>query len=218
MRMRIPKKNNHPVVGDNLTRFYHYPVLSYFFLRRLTMALGFMPQGKFDSLLEIGFGSGVFLPELSRHSKRLFGLDMHGHITKVKDMLACENIKAELIKGSIVHLPYKDASFDCVISIATLEHINELSLAISEIMRVLKKGGLMILGFPVENKLSDLLLVLTGSVRAYKKNLKEIHPNSHNNIIEEIKRQCGSAVKIKRFPSFLPLDFALYCSCMSRKV
>lgn len=218
MQIRIPKRNKHPVVGDNLTRFYHYPVLNYFFLRRLTMALGFMPDGKFDSVLEIGFGSGVFLPELSMRSKRLFGLDVHEHIVKVKGMLRSENIKAELIKGSIVHLPYKDASFDCVISIATLEHINELSLAISEIMRVLKKGGLMILGFPVENKLSDLLLVLTGSVRAYKKKLKEIHPNSHNKIISEIKRQCGNDMKIRLFPNFLPLDLALYCSCMSRKV
>lgn len=215
--IKIPNRNVHPVVGDNLTRYYHSPLIRHFFLWRLTMALDFLNGRHFDSLLEIGFGSGVLLPELSKRSDRLFGIDIHDSIAKVKEMSRCENINAMLTRGDILQLPYKDESFDCVISVATLEHIKDLTLAIFEIKRILKKNGVAVLGFPVANKASDLLLVLTGSLRAYKKKLKEIHPSNHSDILSEVKEQFGN-IEIKRFPNFLPLDYSLYCSCMGRKV
>lgn len=216
LQIQLPKKDNHPNVGDNLTRYYHYPIVRHFFLRRLAMALDFLNGRSFDTVLEIGFGSGVLLPELSKRYNRIFGVDIHDSIYKVKEMLKKENIYTFLTRGDILHLPYKDKSFDCIISIATLEHIKDLSEAIFEIKRVLKENGFAVLGFPVANKVSDLLLVLTGSLRAYRKKLKEIHPNDHDDILSEVKRQFGN-IEVKRFPSCLPLSLSLYCSCMSRK-
>jgi len=214
--IRIPDKNNPPAVGDNLTRYYHYPVIRHFFLRRLTLALDFLNGRHFDSILEIGFGSGVLLPELSKRSNHLFGIDIHDSIAKVIEMSRNENINTMLTRGDILQLPYKDESFDCVISIATMEHIKDLSLAVFEIRRILKKNGVAVLGFPIANKASDLLLILTGSLKAYKKKLKEIHPSNHSDILSELKEQFGN-IEIRRFPNFLPLDYSLYCSCMSRK-
>lgn len=215
--IRIPHKNNHPHVGDNLTQHYHLPIIRHFFLRRLTLALDFLDGRHFDSLLEIGFGSGVLLPELSERSTHLFGMDLHGQIGKVKEMLKAEGVVTNLSRGDILYLPYKNESFDCVISIATLEHIRQLRLAISEIKRILKKNGCAVFGFPVANKASDLLLVLTGSLRAYKKKLREIHPSSHADILSEAKEQFGN-IEVRKFPNFLPVSFSLYCGCMSKKV
>jgi ubiquinone/menaquinone biosynthesis C-methylase UbiE len=214
--IRLPRKENHPVVGDNLTKYYHLPLIRYFFIKRLTMTLEFLDDRKFDRILEIGYGSGVLLPELSRHSNHLFGLDIHNSVGKVKEMLIVENIETMLTKADVLRLPYKDESFDCVISIATLEHIKDLSLAILEIKRILRKGGIAVFGFPVANKLSDSLLILTGSRKAYQKRLSEIHPSNHQDILSETKRQFGD-IQIKKFPFLLPLDFSLYCSCMARK-
>ncbi len=215
--IRIPDKTNLPAVGDNLTRYYHLPLIRHFFLRRLTLALDFINGRHFDSILEIGFGSGVFLPELSKRSTRLFGVDIHESINEVNKMLKNEGIETALMKGDIIDLPYKNESFDCIISIGTLEHIRQLREAIFEMKRILKKNGIMILGFPVANKVSDLLLVLTGSLKAYKKKLREIHPNNHSDILSEIEAQFGN-IRVKYFPNLLPLNFSLYCSCMSRKV
>ena len=215
-RIDIPHKENHPYVGDNLTRYYHIPFIRYFFLRRLTLALDFIGKMRFNSLLEIGFGSGILLRELSKRSRHVFGVDKHEHISKVDAMAKIEGINARLIQSDIMCLPYKDESFDCIVSIATLEHIKELPKAISEVKRVLKKNGLAVLGFPVANLVSDFLLVLTGSLQAYKKELKEIHPSTHQNILLEVKRQFGN-IEVKSFPKCLPLDFSLYCSCASRK-
>jgi SAM-dependent methyltransferase len=215
--IRIPHKNNHPYVGDNLTRYYHLPMIKHFFLRRLTMVLDFLNGRHFDSILEIGFGSGVLLPELSKRSTHLFGIDLHDHINEVKEMLIKEDTCTILTRGDILHLPYKDESFDCVMSIATLEHIRELTTAIFEIKRVLKKDGFAILGFPVAHKVSDLLLVLTGSRCVYQKRLRDIHPSDHEGILSEVKRQFGN-IEVKKFPRHLPLGLSLYCSCMSRKI
>lgn len=215
--IKIPAKINHPVVGDNLTRYYHLPLIRHFFLRRLMLALDFLNGRHFDSMLEIGFGSGVLLPELSKRSDRVFGIDIHNSIYKVKEMLKKENIDTKLTRGDILHLPYKDESFDCAISIATLEHVKDLSKAVFEIKRILKVNGFAVLGFPIANKASDLLLIVTGSRRAYQKKLKEIHPSNHKDILLEVKRQFGN-IEVKRFPNFLPLGLSLYCSCMSRKI
>lgn len=213
----IPHKENHPYVGDNLTRYYHIPFIRYFFLKRLTLTLDFIEKMRFNSLLEIGFGSGILLRELSKRSKYVFGADKHEYISKVGTMAKIEGIAARLIQADIMYLPYKNESFDCIVSIATLEHIKELPQAISEISRVLKQNGLAVLGFPVANKVSDFLLVLTGSLQAYKKDLKEIHPSTHRDILREVKRQFGN-IEVKGFPKCLPLDFSLYCSCVSRKI
>lgn len=217
LQILLPKKNNHPNIGDNLTRYYHYPLIRHFFLRRLTMTLNFLNGRHFNSILEIGFGSGVLLPELSKRSDQVFGIDIHNSIYKVKEMLKKENIDTQLTRGDILHLPYKDESFDCAISIATLEHIKDLSEAVFEIKRILKVNGFAVLGFPIANKASDLLLIVTGSRRVYQKKLKEIHPSNHKDILSEVKRQFGN-IEVKRFPNFLPLDLSLYCSCMSRKI
>lgn len=214
--MKIPKKETHPFVGDNLTRFYHIPVISYFFLHRLQMALDLMGKKTFESILEIGFGSGVLLPELSLRTKRLYGVDLHDSIDIVEEMLNNENIAASVTKGDVLHLPYQDESFECVVSIATLEHIKEIDTALCEIKRVLKKGGIAVLGFPVANKFSDVLLVLTGSLRAYRKRLREIHPNSHGAILVKAQRQFGN-LEVQKFPFFLPMDWALYCCCLGVK-
>lgn len=216
-KISIPNKDKHPCVGDNLTRYYHIPLIRHFFLRRLTLALDFLNGMSFNSLLEIGFGSGVLFRELSKRSNLFFGVDRHSCISKVYKMAIDEGITARLAQADILHLPYKSCSFDCIVSIATLEHIKDLPLAISELKRVLKENGSAVLGFPVANKLSDLLLVLTGSLKAYKQELKEIHPSTHHDILSEVAKQFGN-IEIRRFPSCLPLNISLYCSCICRKV
>jgi len=55
------------------------------------------------------------------------------------------------------YLPFRNASFDTIVSIETLEHLQDPSLFLREIKRVMKSFGLIILSTPNKNVTSPVL-------------------------------------------------------------
>jgi ubiquinone/menaquinone biosynthesis C-methylase UbiE len=53
-----------------------------------------------------------------------------------------------LVRGSCDQLPFDDASFDCVINSEVIEHVPDVPEIMSEMWRVLRPGGTLILGTP----------------------------------------------------------------------
>jgi SAM-dependent methyltransferase len=54
------------------------------------------------------------------------------------------------MRGSVYSLPFKDEAFDCVIISEVLEHLHEDERALTEISRVLKRGGVLAASVPRE--------------------------------------------------------------------
>ena len=54
------------------------------------------------------------------------------------------------IKSDICNLPFKNNSFDLILCNHVLEHIPDHNKAISELYRILKKGGLLIAQVPID--------------------------------------------------------------------
>ena len=54
----------------------------------------------------------------------------------------------------------------------------------------------------LETKITDFLLVAAGTTKAYRQKLREVHPNSHSDILAEVEKQFGSVTK-KRLPSLV---------------
>jgi SAM-dependent methyltransferase len=50
--------------------------------------------------------------------------------------------------GDVRELPFRDASFDAIYSMGTIEHFDETERAVEEMARVLKPGGRAIIGVP----------------------------------------------------------------------
>jgi SAM-dependent methyltransferase len=50
--------------------------------------------------------------------------------------------------GDVRELPFRDASFDAIYSMGTIEHFDETEQAVREMARVLKPGGRAIIGVP----------------------------------------------------------------------
>jgi len=65
--------------------------------------------------------------------------------------------EVKFINGDAQYIPFKDASFDCVISHHVIEHVPNDLLFLREVYRVLKKGGLAILGTPNRKRLPEIL-------------------------------------------------------------
>lgn len=82
------------------------------------------------NLIDIGCGKGYFLKQLRQSGLELYGCDIVD-----KD----ESREYNYIKGNIEKLPFDDKQFDIVTCFHTLEHINNLDVAISELKRITRK-------------------------------------------------------------------------------
>ncbi len=82
------------------------------------------------------------------------------------------------INADAVHLPFKSATFDAVISIAVLEHLKEPQQSIGEMYRVLKKGGEIYVEVPFLQPFHasphDYFRVTQAGLRHWLKDFEEI--------------------------------------------
>jgi SAM-dependent methyltransferase len=94
-------------------------------------------------VLEIGSDvEGRALKELaSRGIRNLVGLnidvDPTAHVDPVRNGLY------RIIKGDVRQLPFKDESISAILSITAFEHVNNFDVALREMYRVLKPGGIL---------------------------------------------------------------------------
>jgi ubiquinone/menaquinone biosynthesis C-methylase UbiE len=93
-------------------------------------------------VLEIGVGMGVDHCEFAKNGAKMTGIDITPrHIEITKKRLEFYNLKSNLIVADAVKLPFDDESFDLVYSFGVLFLTSDICQAISEIYRVLKPGG-----------------------------------------------------------------------------
>lgn len=187
--------------------FYYYPLIGWVYRKRLANTLALLAGGK-EKILDIGYGSGLLFPSLLQFAQTCYGLESHGQEKKVYEFLAKEKIPAEKVilrPGSILAIPFADGFFDAIVSVSTLEHIEDLNKAMSEMSRVLKTGGEIILSFPVRNLITDIFFKLFGF------RPREIHPSSHLNIISAAEK-IFQVEKILKFPNLKNINLSLYCT------
>lgn len=114
-------------------------------------------------LLEVGYGSGVFMPQLARTADELYGADVHSNGAAAGATLAAHDAPARLVRASAGALPYRDGAFDTVVTVSTLEFVPDVAAAVGELVRVTKHGGRLVIVTPGQSALLDLgLRVLSG--------------------------------------------------------
>ena len=93
--------------------------------------------------LDVGCGVGHFSKLVMERGGTPVPLDIAGKLlSKVK----CE--MSNCIQGNSLKLPFRDNSFSLVISSECIEHTLEPSKAIREMVRVLRRGGVLVLSTP----------------------------------------------------------------------
>ena len=148
--------------------FYYLPVFGQMYRRRVELCLAECKGG--DSILEVGFGSGLTFLNLNEMYKKIYGLDLSCDVNEVAQVFAPLGIRPDLRNGNVLEMPYPDNQFDTVLLISILEHLKpeELDSALQEIKRVLKPGGQVIYGVPVERPFMVAMFALLGyNIRKY---------------------------------------------------
>jgi SAM-dependent methyltransferase len=127
-------------------------------LLRFRMIGDLLGDEHYPRLLEIGYGSGVFMPELAARCGELHGLDPHPNLPVVAANLARHGVPAQLTRGSAEALPYDTGFFDCAVAVSCLEFVPGIDQACREIRRVLRPGGVLAVVTPGATPLWNLAL------------------------------------------------------------
>jgi ubiquinone/menaquinone biosynthesis C-methylase UbiE len=104
--------------------------------------LKIMGDVKQARILEIGCGGAQNSIALSKWGAKTFGLDLsRRQIHYGKRLMLKENVEASLLVGNMEKLPFKDKSFDIVMTTVSLLYAPDLDAVVAETSRVLVKGG-----------------------------------------------------------------------------
>jgi len=100
--------------------------------------------GYYESVLDLGCGTGQLLSRISRSGVLLAGVDI------APDMIAESKKKlgeqADLQVGDTENLPWEDGRFDAVLSTLSFHHYPNPLSVLKEAARVLNPGGRLIIG------------------------------------------------------------------------
>ena len=160
MKWTIPDKDllNRTGDVDYYDWNYKFPIkyIQKYRFERIVKLLG---SEKYSSLLEAGTGSGIFLPELSKHCEHLYACDIHYNFDNITSLCEKYEIKSyHLSTQSIGQTNFPDESFDAVVAVSVLEFVPDIQKAITEIKRILKKDGIFVTICPMESKILDFFL------------------------------------------------------------
>jgi SAM-dependent methyltransferase len=114
---------------------------------RITKAARFS-SNKIENFLDIGCGEGYSLIEAGNRGWNVYGIDITDH--RIEDAKA-NNIK--FIHSDLINSNLRSDFFDIVYLDSVLEHVFNPSEYLTEIKRILKKGGILYLGVPNEDSL-----------------------------------------------------------------
>jgi len=161
---------------DDPLRFYFWPIIGKMYRRRIELCLAECTGGR--RVLEVGFGSGVTFPNLNDAYEEIHGLDLKAPVEEVGAVFKARQIETHLRNGSVLSMPYEDDFFDTVLLISILEHLkpSELDEAFRQVRRILKPGGQVVYGVPIERRLMVLVFRLLGF------NIREHHFSTEQDV------------------------------------
>lgn len=128
-----------------------------------------MEQVKGPKVLEIGAGDGYCMMILKARGFDVTGIE----ISKIR-LERCKRGGHNVIEGDINALPFPDACFDSVIAGEVLEHVPSMAKALSELERVCKPDGKIIVSLPIADIFRSIKMHLWGiSHQMVKRNGKD---------------------------------------------
>ena len=111
-------------------------------LKVLDAELGPAAPGSSRTVLDIGSGAGNMAHHLA-HYGRVIGMDFNP-----RPLVVAQLRGLDVLQGSGSELPFPDNEFDLVALLDTVEHIPDELAVLSEVARVLKPGGKVIVTVP----------------------------------------------------------------------
>lgn len=173
-------------------------------------------------LLEVGFGMGTDLFQFASAGTLVSGVDLSPeHLRIARQRFALYGLPADLRLADAEQLPFPDGTFDAVYTFGVIHHTPDTQKAVDEIHRVLKPGGVAIIGvyhrnsvfFFVSVLLESYLLRLRFLRESYRRTLSRIEVRQHSNACPLVKVYTRRSLRcmLERFT-----DVCITCVHLSR--
>lgn len=117
---------------------------------RYPLALRLLNPKEDESILDAGCGNGIYANSLVHLFKvKVVGVDLNKeHLKRASAAQKSLGLATKFEKMSLSDLNFDSSSFDKIICLEVLEHIKDDKKTLSELARVLKNGGLLVLSVP----------------------------------------------------------------------
>lgn len=117
-----------------------------------------------SKLLDAGCGTGWFSKKACELGANVTSMDLGGNLMEqVK-----EKCNATMVTGSVLDMPFEENTFDVIINTEVIEHTPYPQKAVSELSKVLKPDGLLILTVPNKIWKWSVLFANTLKFRPYQ--------------------------------------------------
>jgi SAM-dependent methyltransferase len=107
------------------------------------------------TVLDVACGEGYGAAMVAETAFKVVGVDLSADVIQHAKNNYGHHANLQFITASCECLPFSDASFDLAISFETIEHIEQQKEFISELTRVLRPDGVLILSSPNKRLYSD---------------------------------------------------------------
>ena len=119
-----------------------------FYRQAFDYIVSVLPAEKKTTFLDIGCGIGCHSIRLAKHGFSVLAVDFSEHVLKtaelnLQDKGWKDNIKLQ--RENILSLSFADETFDYILCWGVLMHIPDIEKAVSELDRVVKKGGVLVI-------------------------------------------------------------------------
>jgi 2-polyprenyl-3-methyl-5-hydroxy-6-metoxy-1,4-benzoquinol methylase len=109
-----------------------------------------LPSDKKLKAVEIGCGEGFSTVRLRKMLPKNITLEASEYVKSLVPKAQKRNPDVKVIQESIYETTHKDNTYDLVFLLEVLEHLDYPDAALTELRRILKPGGYLILGAPRE--------------------------------------------------------------------
>lgn len=98
-------------------------------------------------VLDVACGAAHVAEGIAPHVRQVVGIDLTRTLLAVgrRRLAASGRSNVSLLEGSVVRMPFVDASFDLVVCRSALHHFDDVERAVAEMARVCRLGGRVVL-------------------------------------------------------------------------
>lgn len=128
----------------------------------------YIKSNKLCTVLDAGCGTGAKSFILANHGLHVTGCDFSEVALNIASLNQNELYGEQKIKfyeSDITNLCFGDGVFDAVVCWGVLMHVEDISKALEELGRIVRPGGMLVIGINNHNSLDSLLAACSGRFR-----------------------------------------------------